>query len=158
MGSFNSYLYSILTVGICAFICETLACRTSNSDSLSKGLSLITSICIFLTVISPLFSSLSSINFSEWNYDKNKEKPDENIFLELTANETEKEIANQIKNDVGIEACRADIKFKTDGDVLKADEIILSVNKKSICKENEIRTIVKNIIGDEIKVIINVAE
>lgn len=158
MGSFNTYLYSILTVGICAFVCETLVCRTNNSDSLSKGLSLITSICMFLTVISPLFSSLSSINFSDWNYDKNESKTDENVFLELTANETEKEIANQIKNAAGIKKCGVDIKLKTDDDVLTADEIILSVSNDGISKENEIRTAVKNIIGDEIKVIINVSE
>lgn len=158
MGHLDMYFSSIMTVGICSFICEALSINGKYSKALTHGLSLITSLCIFLTVISPFFVGVSDINLSEITNNNGISADTEDYFIMLTNDEIEKAITDKIINNCGIQAEKLDAELKNRNGELSITEMTVWIKKGDSTKEKEIINTVKEAAGKDVRVIINVVE
>ena len=155
MNFFSDYLYSILAVGILSFLCEVISCGKRTSPALTKGLSLVTSLCILITVISPIFSGFKSIGLSKIKTEIKNEVISENYFLSLCEDETEKILHGILEGICSISEIDVSLIEKDDGTTdIKHISITIKDNDKAI--EKELINAVKNAAGEETKVIINV--
>ena len=157
MGIFSDYLFSILTVGIFSFICETVATGKKTSPALSKGLSLITSLCIFITVISPLFSGFGELDLSKFVGGKTIEIPAENYFLSLCEEEIEKILSEYLKGICTFSEIDVSLYKKQDA-ATEIKSISITISESAKGKEKELINAVKEAAGEETRVIINVKE
>ena len=104
-GVLYTYITSILTVGVCAFICETVS-GIGGSSKLSDAMKFTSSLCVFIAVLLPFGISLKGIDT----------KAIKNLFDENST---------QLNNSQSFEALLdSEIKSRIE------DEIVLSTEKK----------------------------
>lgn len=104
-GYFSQYMYHILTVGLCAFLCEAVS-GFGKSKRLSNAAALITSLCLFLTAVMPITELFSGIG--KFFPDIKAESADEqeytrNDFFELVKMNIIQELKSEILIKTGIE-------------------------------------------------------
>ena len=102
---FSSYIKSIAAVGICAFVCEWICISGKGSENVKKTVSLIASLCVFITVIVPFsFGIKEMISNLDMSYtaEEPKNKNLENEFCSRIAEESEKMVKEKIFDKFGI--------------------------------------------------------
>ncbi len=131
---FNSYITSILSVGVCAFICEWICISHSKSDSLKKALSFIASLCIFISVIFPFFSqiknSLESFSLSSYYKTDSYDEYDKSEFYSLTAREAEKNTGIMIYHEFGINPVSISIELCESDNILSVSSITVTLKSE----------------------------
>lgn len=130
MTYFSEYIKSILSVGLCAFLCENVSLRLSKNTAMSRGMKLLTGLCIFTVSILPFFSLFnggftSLFDFSASNVRINSE----NSFITLTENELEKSFEEQILKETGIQTRSLSIKIEYNNNVIDIKSINATVEK-----------------------------
>lgn len=101
---FSEYIKNIITVGICAYICEWV-CGIGSSGGMKKVISFIAGLCIFTVAAIPFAQGLKSFSkeFSFTQKAAKEQQYNENAFLELTQTETQKQISALLESELGIQ-------------------------------------------------------
>lgn len=149
MGYFSEYIKSVLTIGICAFLCQSAGTVSKNNASLSKALRLTVNLCVFLVVISPIFSFFGNIDFDNLNFTKSEIiTEDSNAFESLTEAEIEKNIYTNIYDNlkINIENIKADIEMNGNSITIKQISATASDSKDA----ETVTTYIKETFGQEI--------
>ena len=157
MNFFTDYLNSIITVGICSFLCEAITSGKRSSPVLDRGLSLLTSLCIFITATAPLFSGVFNIDLADFSTKNNISETSENYFLTLCENETERILFEYINSEYDIENIDVRLIMNENGET-KIDSINYTIGEKSNGKETEITNAIIKATGEDIKVTANESE
>ena len=100
MGFFSSYIKSLLTVAVCALICNTVCEGFKGSKALEKAMAITTSLCIFITVILPVCNSLKDITRGMVS-EQNEGTETAFSFTENLATATEMHINELIYKEIG---------------------------------------------------------
>lgn len=129
MTSFSLYIKSIITAGICAFLCETVCTHFSKNKLSTKAIKFITNLCIFTIAVSPVFSLVAGINLKNLDFSQeNSSEYSENTFINLTTNEMEKTLILQILQNTGITAQQISIDIEYENEVINVKRIQAQVN------------------------------
>lgn len=151
---FSEYIRLILTVGICAFICE-YATSLGKSKKMSMVFGLISSLCIFLTVISPLTTLSGSFATFKQRYNNigsSTEAISDEAFYSLVEENLKEEIKQEIIKKTGIsdECISIDLSVDKENGTIK--EISVKHTDKRISNQ-EITDILTKKTGDETNII-----
>ena len=112
MDYFSQYIKSILTIGIFSFMCEFIYTNFSKNSSIEKAAKLITNLCIFFVIFSPIFSLIHGTDLKSLSFNTgSNQEITENTFINLTESELEKVLSIQIFKETGIEAESISIKI-----------------------------------------------
>jgi len=156
---FSSYLGSVMTIGICAFICETVSSASQTSAGTKNAMRLICSLCVFITVIIPFCSGIRSfythIATSGITAEKNSVQY-ENSFLELTEKETEKRIMQEILDKTGIIIKSADIDLCEKENMLIVLSVRVTVSNKDSGDADNVRQLISDMFGSDAEIKIEV--
>ena len=103
MNILSEYIKSIISIAFYAFISQSVCIGVSKNKTLSKSLSLIINLCVFLVTISPLFSMIQVFSADNYTFNKQIETyKTDNEFLTLTKAQLEENVREQILINTGI--------------------------------------------------------
>ena len=149
MGIFNEYIKSVLTVGICAFLCELICTFSRKSNTMSKAVQLTLNLCVFTITVLPFFSFMNNFEYSKTEIPESETIQDTDITLaKLTADEFEKLLKSQIYKNAGIEIKNIEVEL----DTVENDFIIkkVSVNLADEVDTESIKNCLIEILGENI--------
>ena len=149
MGIFNEYIKSVLTVGICAFLCELICTFSRKSNTMSKAVQLTLNLCVFTITVLPFFSFMNKFEYSKTEIPESETIQDTDITLaKLTADEFEKLLKSQIYKNAGIEIKNIEVEL----DTVENDFIIkkVSVNLADEVDTESIKNCLIEILGENI--------
>ncbi len=155
MGVFSEYIKSILTVGVCAFLCESLSSVFQKSKASESAVRLMVNLCVFTVAVSPLFSAFSYLDFNSFKINETQYNEESTYTLNaLTAKELEKQVSSKIYEStrVFIKDIKIDIKLENDAILIKKVTAEIS-SKDDIEKVN---LCIKEMLGQEINTEITV--
>lgn len=146
--TFGYYINALVSIGLCAFICESIV----TNKVLSKALGLITGLCVFTVVISPIISFAVKGNIKEI-FDTSKYENTYNQtttdFTNLIEKDMEDRLSQSIKDQLGLQISDVSIDFtiKDDKAFIESVCVVLDTQDKS---ENElVREYLYGIFGNE---------
>ncbi|MBO4950732.1 MAG: hypothetical protein J6E38_06925 [Clostridia bacterium] len=119
----SEYITAVLKVAVCAFLCEHLSGSFSKSKTHQKGLRLITNICVFIVIISPLINLAGIFNLQGTNtFEKNVAVEQTESLEELTERELNEQLKRQIHDNTGItvSSIHADLEFQNNNAYIKS--------------------------------------
>lgn len=145
----SEYISSVLKVAVCAFLCEYLSAGFSKSKAPQKGLRLITNLCVFIIIMSPLIN-LAGIFAPKGNntFEKNVAVEQAEGLEELTEKELNEQLKKQIQNSSGItlKTIYAELEFYDNNAYIKS----ISAQVTSIEEKEELSKFIYENIGKEI--------
>lgn len=125
-GYINSYLITILTIGLIAFICDNICCVQGKAKALSGAVGLITSLCILITAIRPVFDIFNSIkNLSGLKKETVYEVDKDDSFISLVAQNLQKNLKSIIFEKTGIAVDDICIDLSVENDTIEIKNIVI---------------------------------
>lgn len=152
---FSSYLKNFLLVALCAFICETAAAINDKGKTLSKALSLICALCIFISATFPLLNLIKLLpkKFEQsGNAVNNEFSYDYEEFTFLTKEHLEEKTIDDIYVNTGILIQSIDIQLLIENDNFVISGIIICSNNLTDKEKCEVHERLKNAFGEEISI------
>ena len=139
---FNSYIVSILSMGITVFICEFICNTGKGSKSIAKAVSFIAGLCLFITVILPFFSKISSLLDKFYTLSNTVEQacssPQDNQLYNLAQTDIAESIKELIYSEFGIKPVNAIIELhEKDG--------LIYISHASVTLKNENKDILQDV-------------
>ncbi len=149
----SSYINTIVSVAICAFICETIT--SSGREALHKGQRLITSLCIFISLVLPVCNALIKVkpdlSFGNTFAVENGTLYSSKTYLSLIANETETVLQELITKTFGIQPDNISINISEESNDMQKHLIIDSITV-SIKADEETTNNIKQFISNELDI------
>lgn len=155
-GQFSEYIKTLLTVSVICFLCESITDLFSSGKALSRGISLISSLCIFITVLFPLSGVMNSCR-KEFEFPKSESQNmaiDNNLFKKFTEKELESLVTSEITKKIGIYPEYVSIELSVSDDSIRTKQIIIGLNPKDAEKAKETMAFIKAAFGPEVQVFI----
>ena len=147
--SLSVYITSLLSLGICAFISETLCSSFSKGTALSKGLGLISSLCIFTVIISPITLAMKSCGkTAELPKEVNvNTETNENLLEGLTEKDLENRFSDLLSEKLGIQAVYIGIDCNISDSVCDINNINIGLYRKDMESKEQIINLIENETG-----------
>lgn len=152
---FSSYIKNFLSVAICAFLCESASSLSEKGKSMSRALSLICSLCVFLAATFPLLSTIRLFSGQIQNTIKSTDTEtvyEDEEFTKLMKQQLEEQLAKDIYDNTGIlsDSICIDLSIENQEFIINS----IQVSKKG-CTDKEAVTVknrILEIFGNEITI------
>lgn len=130
-GLFSEYIVSVMSMGICVYICEWLCIGKGTSQGMKKTVSFICGMCLFITVALPFISAVKSFAHDSAVTAKTFAQPKQSgqteDLYELTAKEMSERLSEMIFLDTGINPELVSIQLREENDMLCVGNVTVSV-------------------------------
>ena len=130
-GLFSEYIVSVMSMGICVYICEWLCIGKGTSQGMKKTVSFICGMCLFITVVLPFISAVKSFAHDSAVTAKTFAQPKQSgqteALYELTAKEMSERLSEMIFLDTGINPELVSIQIREENGSLYVEKIAVSV-------------------------------
>ena len=151
---FSSYLNSLVSVSLTSFILESICTFSGRGKRLSSALGLITSLCIFLTCISPfltLIKRASDMKIPNFESKSEAHLNNESQFNNLLTQDLETRLKDEILRKTGIFISSIDINISTSDNDNFAFFIEITHEKLTETDKEEIINLLKLHLGENVK-------
>lgn len=146
---FNNTIETLLIIGVCAYLCQTLAISKNSSSGISKALGLVTSLCVFLCIISPFSTGFKSLNKSiNYNQSTVNQDFDKNAYFELITKDLEKQIKDKIIDKFGILVHTVSIDLSVAEKEISISQVLISTDSSGINEKTDIEKYVCELLGN----------
>lgn len=130
-GFFSEYIVSVMSMGVCVYICEWLCTGTGTSQGMKKTISFICGMCLFITVALPFISAVKSLahdrGVTEKNFSLPKQAEQADTLYELTEKEMSERLREMIFCDTRINTKQVSIQLSEENGSLYVEKIAVSV-------------------------------
>ena len=139
---FNSYIISILSMGITVFICEWICSNSGSGKNIANAISFVAGLCLFITVIFPFFSQFSTL-LTEFTQSLNTFENDESTseydeLYRLTAIEVSEKVSSLIYEEYGIKPIRVSIQLSEHENTMGIDKADVILSEKDMGYKEQI--------------------
>ena len=145
---FSSYIQSVTSIGICAFICNKIT--TSTSTMLNKSLSFICGLCIFISIVFPILGGLKNFTLpipsDTLHSEENANYTGYDSLLELTKSDLSQKLKSEIIRKTGINVADICIALHMESNTIYIDKVQIFLASADIKHENTISDIVCNLL------------
>ena len=158
---FALYITSAAAIGICAFICEQAATSAGSNKGLMQGMKLVTSLCIFIAVLYPVFPLLNHGRMLSLNTQSVKTEKSENdvtLFMEMVAADLEDKLNKRILDETGIPLQYIGIELTEDDKSIRIKSISAGILKRDSHMKNEILEIIGEIAERDTEILVSVLQ
>lgn len=154
MNFFSSYIGLVLTIGICAFICETLCGCFANSMTVSRTVGIITSLCVFISIILPICTALNKLGFDNFSIreDNKATATSYDSLYDLAENRLENQISQSIYEELGIMPASISIELNVDEEYLNIQNVSVVLEKGDFTDEPKISKYLKSMFGSQTQI------
>ncbi len=157
MDNLSKYIGTIFIISLCSALCEFTLKSTSGSQTLQRGLKLVISLALCVSVFVPAANVFKN-GFPDFSKDiqvngTSNSKALQNTFLEqLTKSEVEKQVEQKIFHKTGILPDGVCISFVTDNNVTSIEYVDISLKKEYSNAYEEIREYTVTLTGAIVKI------
>lgn len=151
---FSKYITSIFSVGICAFICETLCDSFTCSKIFNRTLNAITSLVLFIIIVIPFCSMIKNyrINSDAFTFEETTSVLQTENLIDLSFSELENSLTEKIKAETGIltEDIRINYSMSKNTPVISGINVTVGTTSKD--KKEALNQYLKTLFANEIKI------
>ena len=145
MEFFSSYIKMLLSVGLCAFICNTVCESFKTSKTLEKAISTTLSLCMFITILVPICSILKTDNILSKSFEQNDSVETYSSFSENIENALSLQISEAIREKTGISPKSTCVTVAKNNDGFKLKKITVTLNTENKSEKNLVSDLLTSI-------------
>ncbi|MBE6682267.1 MAG: hypothetical protein E7600_08280 [Ruminococcaceae bacterium] len=156
---FTLYITNLALIGIFSFICE--ASSSNGNKGLSNALKLVTSLCIFICVIYPLFSIIGKARndvFSGMQKGEEIYSQSNNSFLDTVEDDIEEKLCDKIIAETGIQVHNTSIELSEKDGVIRIAGINVTIKEKDADKSTTILSMLKEFADEDTQITVTELE
>ena len=152
---FSEYINTILTISVLSFLCESTVVHFSSAKPLSKAFGLISSLCIFSTILLPVTGLLKSCELNIPLPEKSDASmQDTQLFEELTEKDLQQKLSYEIYRASGINPQYISIDLNMSEEQVEILSADIGISNQDYDNSQNIYVIAENHLGKDTKITI----